>query len=130
MAVLDSRLATARYAGFLRASLPPYWATTDRAVVLAALGRLDEAAGPDVWPVEEPGSRAAGMTAEAAPGPVAESSRTAVTLGHAWTQEQDEELRDGVEVGCNLEELAEQLDLEPALVAARLEGLGLTLTVD
>ncbi len=29
VAVLDSRMATARYGGFLRASLPPFWATTD-----------------------------------------------------------------------------------------------------
>nr|WP_229788673.1 ATP-dependent DNA helicase [Thermopolyspora flexuosa] len=40
VAVLDPRLATARYAGFLRASLPPFWPTTDRATVLAALRRL------------------------------------------------------------------------------------------
>ena len=31
VAVLDPRLSTARYAGFLRASLPPYWSTTDPA---------------------------------------------------------------------------------------------------
>ena len=30
VAVLDSRLATAGYGGFLRASLPPFWWTTDR----------------------------------------------------------------------------------------------------
>ena len=40
VAVLDPRLATARYGGFLRASLPPYWATTDPAVARAALRRL------------------------------------------------------------------------------------------
>ncbi len=40
VAVLDSRLATARYAPFLQASLPPFWSTTDREVVLAALRRL------------------------------------------------------------------------------------------
>ncbi|SNR81241.1 ATP-dependent DNA helicase DinG [Haloechinothrix alba] len=45
VAVLDSRLATARYAGFLRASLPPFWQTTDPEVVRAALRRLDEQAG-------------------------------------------------------------------------------------
>jgi ATP-dependent DNA helicase DinG len=44
VAVLDSRLATARYGGFLRASLPPFWSTTDPAVVRGALRRLDEAA--------------------------------------------------------------------------------------
>ena len=40
VAVLDSRLATARYGGFLRASLPPMWSTYDREVVLGALRRL------------------------------------------------------------------------------------------
>jgi ATP-dependent DNA helicase DinG len=41
VAVLDPRLATARYGGFLRASLPPFWTTTDREPVLAALRRID-----------------------------------------------------------------------------------------
>jgi ATP-dependent DNA helicase DinG len=40
VAVLDSRMATARYAGYLRASLPPFWTTTDPAVVRDALRRL------------------------------------------------------------------------------------------
>jgi len=40
VAILDSRLATARYGGFLRAALPPFWATTDRKIALAALERL------------------------------------------------------------------------------------------
>ncbi|MDY6869509.1 MAG: ATP-dependent DNA helicase [Actinomycetota bacterium] len=40
VAVLDSRMATARYSGYLRASLPPFWATTDPARVCAALERL------------------------------------------------------------------------------------------
>lgn len=40
VAILDSRMATARYGAYLRASLPPFWATTDRAVVTEALQRL------------------------------------------------------------------------------------------
>ena len=40
VAVLDSRLATARYGGYLRASLPPFWQTTDKDVVIGALERL------------------------------------------------------------------------------------------
>ncbi len=40
VAVLDPRLATARYSGFLRATLPPYWATTDPEVARGALRRL------------------------------------------------------------------------------------------
>ncbi|MBS2965439.1 ATP-dependent DNA helicase [Actinocrinis puniceicyclus] len=41
VAVLDSRLATARYASFLRASLPPFWPTHDTKLVRGALRRLD-----------------------------------------------------------------------------------------
>jgi ATP-dependent DNA helicase DinG len=44
VAVLDPRLATARYGGFLKNSLPPFWATTDPGVVRGALRRLDAAA--------------------------------------------------------------------------------------
>ncbi|NUT44896.1 MAG: ATP-dependent DNA helicase [Thermoactinospora sp.] len=40
VAVLDPRLATARYSGFLLNSLPPFWRTTDPAVPRAALKRL------------------------------------------------------------------------------------------
>jgi ATP-dependent DNA helicase DinG len=40
VAILDPRLATARYGGFLRASLPPFWPTDDRDKVHAALRRL------------------------------------------------------------------------------------------
>ncbi|MCW2832189.1 MAG: ATP-dependent helicase [Nocardioides sp.] len=40
VAVLDPRLATARYGGFLKASLPPMWTTTDGALVRNALARL------------------------------------------------------------------------------------------
>jgi ATP-dependent DNA helicase DinG len=40
VAVLDSRMATARYGSYLRASLPPFWATTDSDRVRQALERL------------------------------------------------------------------------------------------
>ena len=40
VAVLDSRMVTARYGGYLRASLPPFWQTTDVVQVRKALGRL------------------------------------------------------------------------------------------
>ncbi|MGH3678041.1 MAG: ATP-dependent DNA helicase [Mycobacterium sp.] len=43
VAVLDSRMATARYGGYLRASLPPFWATTDPVRVRQSLERLDAA---------------------------------------------------------------------------------------
>jgi ATP-dependent DNA helicase DinG len=40
VAVLDSRMATARYGGYLQASLPPFWPTTDAQRVRQALARL------------------------------------------------------------------------------------------
>ena len=40
VAVLDPRLATARYGRFLRASMPDMWQTSDREVAIAALRRL------------------------------------------------------------------------------------------
>ncbi|MGW5358811.1 ATP-dependent DNA helicase [Actinopolymorpha pittospori] len=40
VAVLDPRLVTARYGGYLRSSLPPMWFTPDREVALGALRRL------------------------------------------------------------------------------------------
>ena len=145
VAFLDSRMMSARYAGFLQRSLPPFWPTSDRALVLNALTRLDQTA-PAPLEVAEPALR--GLTgavkgtamgdAEAsgavdatdtrpvatAP-PPAPAARTAVTQGHAWTQEEDEELRDGVELGLDLEELSESLELATEVIAARLEGLGL-----
>jgi len=49
VAVLDSRLSTARYAGYLRRSLPPFWPTEDPEQVrrsLRALAESDAAAVP------------------------------------------------------------------------------------
>ncbi|WP_409338193.1 ATP-dependent DNA helicase [Corynebacterium sp. LK2521] len=42
VAVLDPRLETKRYGGFLRASMPPFWSTTRLETVLGALRRLVE----------------------------------------------------------------------------------------
>ena len=45
VAVLDPRLITARYGGFLRASMPDFWMTTDRETAIGALRRLQEVRG-------------------------------------------------------------------------------------
>ena len=45
VAVLDPRLATARYGGFFKASLPPMWTTTDPQVVRKALTRIAAGGG-------------------------------------------------------------------------------------
>jgi ATP-dependent DNA helicase DinG len=145
VAILDSRMVTARYAGFLQRSLPPFWPTTDRELVLAALARLDELAPPPV-PVSDPalrglvgaseGSGAGGEALEpgvdhrpvAGPPPVPPSARTAVTVGYAWTPAKDEALRDAVEAGIEMEDVVEQLELPVDAVRARLVQLGLELT--
>ena len=44
VAVLDPRLANARYGGFLRASMPDLWYTTDRNQVRRSLAAIDAAA--------------------------------------------------------------------------------------
>jgi ATP-dependent DNA helicase DinG len=43
VAILDPRLVTKRYGEYLRASLPPFWQTTDPEVVRGALQRLGKA---------------------------------------------------------------------------------------
>jgi ATP-dependent DNA helicase DinG len=137
VAFLDSRMMTARYAGFLQRSLPPFYPTTDQSMVLAALARLDAMAPPPVA-VEEPvlrsltGARADSDGTEhprpvAGPPPVADSTRSAVTSGHAWTDEQDEELRDAAESGMQLGELVDHFELSEQTISARLEQLDLTL---
>ena len=45
VAILDPRLVTARYGTFLARSLPPFWRTTDRDVVVGALERLRDTKG-------------------------------------------------------------------------------------
>jgi ATP-dependent DNA helicase DinG len=146
VAILDSRMMTARYAGFLQKSLPPFWPTIDKAMVLAALQRLDETAG-EALPVHEPALRGivgvvdgipmGGQDEDDRPAderpvagdpPVAGSARTAVTQGHAWTYEQDSELREGVELGLTLHELADHLELDDDVIMARLNLSGLELS--
>lgn len=46
VSVLDRRLVTKRYGSFLRASLPPFWETTDQATTTGALKRLVAAREP------------------------------------------------------------------------------------
>jgi ATP-dependent DNA helicase DinG len=45
VAVLDPRLAKTRYGGFLRASMPDFWYTTDRNQVRRSLAAINAAAG-------------------------------------------------------------------------------------
>ena len=143
VAFLDHRMVKARYAGFLQRSLPPFWPTTDKQLVLGALRRLDETAPPPM-PVADPARRgltgavvaggvAASTDADGAehprpvavdPGP-AGGARTAVTKGEGWGQQDDDELRDGADLGLTLEELVRQSGRSAESVRARATALGL-----
>ncbi len=69
VAFLDPRMVSARYAGFLQSTLPPFWPTSDRALVLNALRRLDETAAP-IIPVAARGQQTKQSTSSApAPAP-------------------------------------------------------------
>ena len=46
VAVLDPRLATERYGGYLRSTLPDFWGTTDPQVVRGVLERLRGTSAP------------------------------------------------------------------------------------
>lgn len=41
VAILDSRMATARYGSFLKASLPPMWPTIDKKTIVGVLNRMN-----------------------------------------------------------------------------------------
>lgn len=63
VAFLDPRMVTARYAGFLQSTLPPFWPTSDQALVLNALRRLDETAGPVIAVPDRGGAQTASPVA-------------------------------------------------------------------
>lgn len=122
VAVLDSRLATARYAGFLRSSMPGFWATTDRAAVVSALTRIDaEAPAPRAVAARTPRP-----TVASDPVPAPRAERVAVVLGRSWTVNDDGLLRAGLQAGRRLDQLAERHNCTRDQVVARIEGLGLS----
>ncbi|MFN2319558.1 MAG: ATP-dependent DNA helicase [Dermatophilaceae bacterium] len=158
VAFLDNRMMRARYAGFLQRSLPPFFPTTDQALVIGALRRLDESAS-DPLPVHEPPPRTLsgrtalptaavttpvkpdGVEAPRAEAPQADASpvdappppagaRTAVTLGEGWDEQEDEELADGLDLGLDAATIAEQLEKPVEAVTARIAALGLTVSED
>ncbi|WP_460447458.1 hypothetical protein [Angustibacter aerolatus] len=44
---------------------------------------------------------------------------------HVWTPDEDQQLREGVEFGCTIEELADQFEVTVPVVALKLAGMGL-----
>ncbi|MGN6330972.1 MAG: ATP-dependent DNA helicase [Motilibacteraceae bacterium] len=125
VAVLDARLATARYGSFLRATLPPFWETTDREQVLAALRRIDADAPPPRPVADRPKGAPAQRPGRAAPPPSPPAERVAVVLGKAWTELDDGLLTSGVKAGRPLDQLAERHECNREQLLARLADLGL-----
>lgn len=64
VAVLDPRLATARYGSYLRTSLPDFWYTTDRNQTRRSLAAIDAAAKADPKPNPKPDPKANPRTAD------------------------------------------------------------------
>jgi len=111
VAVLDPRLHTARYAGFMRASMPPFWYTTDGEQVRRSLAAIDASAAP-VRPVAPRASRVTAVVAPVAP---------------TWSPDDDGLLRQGVAAGRPLEQLALRHERSVEEVQARIGELGLVL---
>ena len=118
VAVLDSRLANARYAGFLRASLPPMWQTTDGELVRRSLAAIDAAAGP-VEPVAD--APAGGQTRDAS-SPAA--GGTGDRRGRRWTDAEQAQLISGFDAGLPASLLADELGRTSSAVTARLRQHG------
>ena len=53
-----------------------------------------------------------------------------MTYGEGWTEQDDEDLRDGVELGLTLADIAATMERDAEAVLARAEQLGLTLGTD
>jgi ATP-dependent DNA helicase DinG len=117
VAVLDPRLHTARYGSFLRASLPPFWYTTDSSQVRRSLAAID-AAAPPVRPVAPRGGRV-----EQAPSDVAQP----VVPDDSWSSDDDGLLRHGVAAGRGLEQLALRHERTVDEVTQRITELGLAM---
>ena len=87
---------------------------------------LDDGAD-EVVAVVEPGRRGIGGAPDLEREHPAPAAPEMPPDGHTWTDDADEELRDGVDLGLDLDELSESLELPAAVIEARLVELGLTL---
>ncbi|MCU1691467.1 MAG: putative ATP-dependent helicase [Frankiales bacterium] len=114
VAVLDPRLSTARYAGLLLATLPPFYRARDKERVLASLRAID-AAATAVVPPQARSARSAGV-------PV-------VPQGRSWSVDEDGLLKAAVEAGRTLAVLAERHEVSEDELRERVRWLGLAVPV-
>ena len=125
VAVLDSRLANARYADFIRASLPPMWPTTDGALVRASLAKID-AAAPPVLPVPE---RVGGGGASAVRRPAAGRAPTSRPARQALDRRRGRPARRRVRRGDAGAAAGRRAGPDPFGDRGRLKAQGLTARV-
>ncbi len=119
VAFLDSRMITARYAGFLQRSLPPFWPTTDRGLVLQALRRLDDTA-PPVLPVDTPAKRdVAVMSGRSAPEHRASAPQAAESVSSGPMVAEPSEPEPATESVTSVTEALPPVDDEPQVTTAR-----------
>ena len=119
VAVLDSRLEKARYGGFVRASLPPMWPTTDQHLVKASLRKIDETA-PEPLPVAASVMQA--IADESAAEPVKAATVEGDRRRKRWTDEEDLALETGFTSGTPIALLAEELGRTPTAINSRLKS--------
>lgn len=122
VAVLDSRLAKARYGGYVRASLPPMWPTTDGDLVRASLRAIDASARP-ILPVSS-----AMVAAQAATGqpPTDGGDRRR----RRWTEADENALTEGWLSGTPPVLLADELGRTSGAIVSRLRSLGLVHEIE
>ena len=53
-----------------------------------------------------------------------------MTLGEAWSEQEDEELRDGIDLGLDAVTIADQLEKPVEVIEARIATLGLMVSDD
>ena len=124
VAVLDSRLANARYGGFVRRSMPDFWSTTDAELVRRSLTTID-AHAPEPLPVPD---RVWASDDDAAAAQVAQAEAEAeqTRKGRRWTDEEHAQLLAGFAAGTPVGLLADELGRTPSALVTRLRQAGVT----
>ena len=125
VAVLDSRLANARYGSFVKASLPPMWSTTDGELVRASLRGID-AAAPDPLPVS-----AAILVGAATSGRQPDKSDADESDRHRkrWSDQDEQLLVDSFSSGTPLTLLADELGRTRGAIVSRLRSKAMFASV-
>jgi len=119
VAVLDSRLAHARYAPLIRASLPPMWATTDAHLVRQSLAAIDASAPAPLAVAAAPVAAGSSTDLDTAQ---ADTERR----GRRWSDDEHAALLRRFAEGAPPTLLADELGRSRGAVVTRLRQAGVT----